>query len=267
MIVYQSQKEKLIVNIEGKVAVITGGASGLGRATAEKFIAKGGKVAVLDLNKDMAEQTAVELVEAKAYQVNVIDDDSVKVAIEAVKNDFGSIHVNVNCAGIGASSRTVGKDGAHDINKFNFIVQVNLVGTFSVLSKCAAIMQLNEPEGEALEKGVIINTASVAAFEGQIGDVAYSASKAGVLGMTLPIARDLSRQGVRICTISPGVFDTRMMAASPDQVRDSLLDMVQYPKRMGLPPEFALLSEQIVENPYLNGETIRLDGGIRVGPK
>ena len=255
------------MNIEGKVAVITGGASGLGRATAEKIIAKGGKVALLDLNKDLADQTAAELVEAKAYQVNVTDDDSVQTAIEIVKNDFGSIHINVNCAGIGASVRTVGKDGAHDINKFNFIIQVNLIGTFSVLSKCAAIMHLNEPEGEALEKGVIINTASVAAFEGQIGDVAYSASKAGVAGMTLPIARDLSRLGIRICTISPGVFDTPMMAASSDQVRDSLIDTVQFPKRMGLPSEFALLSEQIVENPYLNGETIRLDGGIRVEPK
>lgn len=255
------------MNIQGKVAVITGGASGLGRATAEKIIAKGGKVAVLDRNKDLAEQTATELGAAKAYEVNVTVDRSVRTAIQAVKSDFGAIHINVNCAGIGSSSRTVGKDGPLDIKKFNFTVQVNLIGTFSVLSKCAAIMQLNEPEGEALEKGVIINTASVAAFEGQIGDVAYSASKAGVAGMTLPLARDLSGRGIRICTISPGVFDTQMMAASSSQVRDSLIDMVQYPKRMGRPPEFALLSEQIVENPYLNGETIRLDGGIRVGPK
>ena len=220
-----------------------------------------------DLNKDLVDQTANELGEAEAYDCNVTDNDSVKKAIDAVKSDFGSIHINVNCAGIGASSRTVGKDGALDINKFNFVIQVNLVGTFSVLSKCAAIMQLNESEGKVFEKGVIINTASVAAFEGQTGDVAYSASKAGVVGMTLPIARDLSRQGVRVCTISPGVFDTAMMAASPDQVRDSLIDMVQYPKRMGLPPEFALLTEQILENPYLNGETIRLDGGIRVAHK
>ena len=255
------------MNIEGKIAVITGGASGLGKAAAKNIIAKGGRVAVLDLNKNLADQTAAELVQAKAYQVNVTDDESVKRAIESVKSDFGSIHININCAGVGASSRTVGKDGALDINKFNFIIQVNLVGTFSVLSKCAAIMQLNKPEDEALEKGVIINTASVAAFEGQIGDVSYSASKAGVVGMTLPIARDLSRQGIRICTISPGVFDTRMMATSSDQVRDSLTDMVQHPKRMGMPSEFALLCEQIVENPYLNGETIRLDGGIRVAAK
>ena len=252
------------MNIKGKIAVITGGASGLGKATAKSIIAKGGRVAVLDLNKDLADQTATELIEAKAYQVDVTDDDSVKRALAAVISDFGAIHINVNCAGVGAASRTVGKDGALDLSKFNFIIQVNLVGTFSVLRKCAAFMQLNKPEGESSEKGVIINTASVAAFEGQIGDVAYSASKAGVAGMTLPIARDLSRQGVRICTISPGVFDTRMMAASSDQVRDSLTAMVQHPKRMGLPTEFALLSEQIVENPYLNGETIRLDGGIRV---
>ena len=255
------------MNIEGKIAVITGGASGLGRATAEMVIAKGGKVAVLDLNEELAQATASELGEAKAYQVNVVDDASVTKAIEGVKSDFGAIHINVNCAGIGAASRTVGKDGALDINKFNFIVQVNLIGTFSVLSKCAAIMQVNDPEGEALERGVVINTASVAAFDGQIGQAAYSASKAGVSGMTLPIARDLSRQGVRVCTIAPGIFDTPMMAGAPDQVRDPLINMVQYPKRLGLPPEFALLSQQIVENPYLNGETIRLDGGIRMAPK
>ena len=255
------------MNIEGKIAVITGGASGLGRATAEMVIAKGGKVAVLDLNEELAQATAAELGEAKAYQVNVTDDALVTKVIGAVKSDFGAIHINVNCAGIGAASRTVGKDGALDINKFNFIVQVNLIGTFSVLSKCAAIMQVNDPEGEALERGVVINTASVAAFDGQIGQAAYSASKAGVSGMTLPIARDLSRQGVRVCTIAPGIFDTPMMAGAPDQVRDPLIDMVQYPKRLGLPPEFALLSQQIVENPYLNGETIRLDGGIRMAPK
>ena len=255
------------MNIEGKIAVITGGASGLGRATAEMVIAKGGKVAVLDLNEELAQATAAELGEAKAYQVNVTDDASVTKAIDGVKSDFGAIHINVNCAGIGAASRTVGKDGALDINKFNFIVQVNLIGTFSVLSKCAAIMQVNDPEGEALERGVVINTASVAAFDGQIGQAAYSASKAGVSGMTLPVARDLSRQGVRVCTIAPGIFDTPMMAGAPDQVRDPLIDMVQYPKRLGLPPEFALLSQQIVENPYLNGETIRLDGGIRMAPK
>ncbi len=157
-------KDQLIVNIDGKVAVITGEASGLGKAAAERIIAKGNRVAVFDLNKDLADRTAAELMKAKSYEVDMTDDNSVIRAIKAVKSDFGSIRINVNCAGVGASSRTVGSDGAMDINKFNFIVEVNLIGTFSVLSKCAAIMQLNNPEGETLEKGVIINTASVAAF-------------------------------------------------------------------------------------------------------
>ena len=255
------------MNIEGKLAVITGGASGLGRATAEMIVAHGGKVAILDLNEDLANATAEEIGNASAYQVNVTDEASVTATIEKIHADHGAIHINVNCAGIGAAARTVGREGALDIAKFNFIIQVNLIGTFSVLSKCAAIMQMNEPEGEALERGVVINTASVAAYDGQIGQAAYSASKAGVAGMTLPIARDLSRQGVRICTIAPGIFNTPMMAGAPDQVRDPLIEMVQYPKRLGLPPEFASLSKQIVENAYLNGETIRLDGGIRMAPK
>jgi NAD(P)-dependent dehydrogenase (short-subunit alcohol dehydrogenase family) len=231
------------------------------------IVANGGKVAIFDLNEDLAKQTASELGAAKAYQVNVTDDESVATAVQQVKNDFGTIHINVNCAGIGAAARTVGKDGALDLKRFNFVIQVNLVGTFSVLSKCAAVMQENEPEGEALERGVVINTASVAAFDGQIGQAAYAASKAGVAGMTLPVARDLSRQGVRVCTIAPGIFDTPMMAGAPDSVRDPLIAMVQYPKRLGLPPEYAQLSRQIVENSYLNGETIRLDGGIRMAAK
>jgi NAD(P)-dependent dehydrogenase (short-subunit alcohol dehydrogenase family) len=221
----------------------------------------------MDMNRELAEQTAAELGEARAYQVDVTNDDSVRAAVEQIKQDFGAIHINVNCAGVGAAARTVGKEGALDIKKFNLIVQVNLVGTFSTLSKCAALMADNEPEGESLERGVIINTASVAAFDGQVGQAAYSASKAGVAGMTLPIARDLSRQGVRVCTIAPGIFDTPMMAGAPDQVRAPLIEMVQYPKRLGLPPEYALLAQQIIENPYLNGETIRLDGGIRMAPK
>lgn len=255
------------MQIDGKVAAITGGASGLGRATAEMIIANGGQVAIMDMNEELARNTAEELGNARAYQVNVTDDESVSNAINQIKADFGTIHINVNCAGIGAAARTVGKGGALDIKKFNMIVQVNLIGTFSTLSKCAAIMQENEPEGEALEKGVIINTASVAAFDGQVGQAAYSASKAGVAGMTLPIARDLSRQGVRVCTIAPGIFDTPMMAGAPEQVRAPLIDMVQYPKRLGLPPEYALLAQQMIQNPYLNGETVRLDGGIRMAPK
>ncbi len=255
------------MNISGKVAAITGGASGLGRATAQMIVAQGGKVAIMDMNLELAQQTATELGDAKAYQVDVTNDDSVSKAIEDIKADFGTIHINVNCAGIGAAARTVGKDGALDIKKFNLILQVNLIGTFSTLSKCAAVMAENQPEGEALERGIIINTASVAAFDGQVGQAAYAASKAGVAGMTLPIARDLSRQGVRVCTIAPGIFDTPMMAGAPEQVRQPLIDMVQYPKRLGLPHEYAQLAQQMIENCYLNGETVRLDGGIRMSAK
>ena len=256
------------MDIENKVVVITGGASGLGRATADMIVNSGGKVAIFDLNEDLAQQAATELGDsARAYTVNVTDNESVQTAVDQVAEDFGAIHGNVNCAGIGAAARTVGKDGALNIDHFNFIIQVNLVGTFSVLSKCAAIMAKNEPIGADEERGVIINTASVAAFDGQIGQAAYSASKAGVAGMTLPIARDLSRNGVRICTIAPGIFETPMMAGAPDRVRDPLIEMVQFPNRLGDAREFALLSCQIMENPYLNGETIRLDGGIRMQPK
>ncbi|MEM7100358.1 MAG: SDR family NAD(P)-dependent oxidoreductase [Pseudomonadota bacterium] len=255
------------MNIEGKVAAITGGASGLGRATAEMIVAQGGHVAIMDLNQELAEQTAAELGNARAYQVNVVDADSVSAAVDAIKSDFGTIHINVNCAGVGTPGRTVGKEGPLDIKRFNMVIQVNLIGTFSTLSHCANVMQENEPEGPGLERGVIINTASVAAFDGQVGQAAYSASKAGVAGMTLPVARDLSRQGVRICTIAPGIFDTPMLAGAPDSVRQPLMEMVQYPKRLGQPSEYALLARQMIENPYLNGETVRLDGGIRMAPK
>ncbi len=256
------------MNIKNKVAVITGGASGLGRATAEMIIENGGKVAIFDLNEALAAKTASELGNGtRAYTVNVTDNASVQAAVDAVASDFGAVHINVNCAGIGTAARTLSKEGALDINRFNFVIQVNLIGTFSTLSKCAAVMQSNEPDNSDGERGVIINTASVAAFDGQIGQAAYSASKAGVAGMTLPIARDLSRSSIRVCTIAPGIFETPMMQGAPDRVRDPLIEMVQFPKRLGNAPEFALLSRQIIENPYLNGETIRLDGAIRMSPK
>ena len=256
------------MDISGKVAVITGGASGLGRATAEMVLANGGKVALLDLNEDQVNATAKELgSDAKAYVANVTEDESVKAAIDGVMKDFGGIHVNVNCAGIGAASRTVGREGAMPLQQFNFVMQVNRVGTFNTLRLCAEHMAKNDPVSDDGERGVIVNTASVAAYDGQIGQAAYSASKAGVVGMTLPIARDLSRTGVRVCTIAPGIFETPMMRGAPPQVREPLIEMVQFPKRLGDAPEFALLSRQIIENPYLNGETIRLDGSIRMQPK
>jgi len=255
------------VDLNNKVAVITGGASGLGRATAEMVINQGGKVALFDLNEDLVNSTAAELGDnAAAFVTNVADDESVQAAVNGVVGKFGRIDVNVNCAGIGAASRTLSKEGAMPLKMFNFVIQVNLVGTFNTLRLCAEQMQKNDP-GDDDERGVIINTASVAAFDGQIGQAAYAASKAGVAGMTLPVARDLSRSGIRVCTIAPGIFETPMMAGASDRVRDPLIDMVQFPKRLGNAPEYALLARQIIENIYLNGETIRLDGGIRMAPR
>lgn len=255
------------MDLNNKVAVITGGASGLGRATAEMVINQGGKVALFDLNEELVANTAAELGDnAAPFVVNVTEEASVQAGVDGVVKKFGAIHVNVNCAGIGAASRTLTRDGAMPLKMFNFVIQVNLVGTFNTLRLCAEKMQTNEP-GPDDERGVIINTASVAAFDGQIGQAAYSASKAGVAGMTLPIARDLSRSGIRVCTIAPGIFETPMMAGAPDKVRDPLIDMVQFPKRLGNAPEYALLARQIIENTYLNGETIRLDGGIRMAPR
>ena len=256
------------MDIHGKVALVTGGASGLGRATAQTIVSAGGKVAVVDLNADLADQTARELgADAAAFAANVADADAVQAAVDGALERFGAIHINVNCAGIGAAGRTLGREGPLDLNAFHFVIQVNLVGTFNTLRLCASHMAKNEPVTADGERGVIINTASVAAFDGQIGQAAYSASKGGVVGMTLPIARDLARHGVRVCTIAPGIFETPMMMGAPDRVRLPLIDSVQFPNRLGEAPEFAQLARHIVENPYLNGETIRLDGGIRMQPR
>ena len=256
------------MNLQDKIAVITGGASGLGRATAEALAANGARIAIFDLNEKLAQETAGALgAGARAYSVNVAEEASVSEAVAAVMADFGAIHINVNCAGIGAAARTLGREAPMPLRYFNGIIQVNLVGTFNTLRLCAWEMQKNGPVNEDGERGVIINTASVAAFDGQIGQAGYSASKAGVAGMTLPIARDLSRSGIRICTIAPGIFETPMMAGAPERVREPLINMVQFPKRLGQAGEYALLARQIIENPYLNGETIRLDGGIRMAPK
>ncbi len=256
------------MDIKDKVAVITGGASGLGRATAEQVIACGGRVALLDLNEELAQQTADEIgTNAAAFACNVADEESAQNAIAGVLERFGALHINVNCAGIGAAARTVGRDGPLPLRNFNFIIQVNLVGTFNTLRLCAAAMQKNDPVTKEGERGVIINTASVAGYEGQIGQVAYSASKGGVIGLTLPVARDLARDGIRCCTIAPGIFETPMMSGAPDRVRLPLIESVQFPKRLGDPREYAMLAQQIIENSYFNGQTIRLDGGIRMTPR
>ena len=256
------------MDINGKVALVTGGASGLGRATAQILLDAGGKVAIVDLNGDLAAQAANELGgDAAAFAANVADAGAAQAAVEAALERFGAIHINVNCAGIGAAARTVGRDGPLALDAFNAVIQVNLVGTFNTLRLCAFHMAKNEPVSAEGERGVIVNTASVAAFDGQIGQAAYSASKGGVVGMTLPIARDLARNGIRVCTIAPGIFETPMMMGAPPRVRDPLIESVQFPNRLGEAPEFAQLARQIVENPYLNAETIRLDGGIRMRPR
>ena len=256
------------MELNDKVAFITGGASGLGRATAENFIAAGAKVMVFDLNAENAEKAAQELGENASWAAgDVADEEQVLAAIQKTKDTFGTIHVNVNSAGIGAAARTIGKTGPMPLKTFEFVLRVNLIGTFNCLRLCADVMQHNEPTTEDGERGVIVNVASVAAFDGQIGQAAYSASKAGVAGMTLPIARDLSRQGIRIATIAPGIFETPMMKGAPPQVREPLIEMTQFPKRLGDPTEFAQTAAYIVNCGYINGETIRLDSGIRMAPK
>ena len=255
------------MDISGKVALITGGASGLGLATAKKLLSSGAKVMLVDLNEDNAKAASESLGNQSSYSIaNVTEEDSVQNSINITKERFGAIHIVVNCAGIGSASKTVGKDGAHPLDYFKVVIDINLIGTFNVLRLAAVEMGNNEP-GEDGECGVIINTASVAAFDGQIGQAGYSASKAGVVGMTLPIARDLARMGIRVNTIAPGIFDTPMMARATDEVRTPLIEMTQFPKRLGLPSEYAALVEHIVKNQFLNGETIRLDGGIRMAPK
>lgn len=256
------------MDLQDKVAFITGGASGLGRATAENFIAAGAKVMVFDLNAENAEKAAEELGENASWAAgDVADEEQVLAAIAKTKEVFGTIHANVNSAGIGAAARTIGKDGPMPLKTFEFVLRVNLIGTFNVLRLCADVMQANEPVTEDGERGVIVNVASVAAYDGQIGQAAYSASKGGVAGMTLPIARDLSRQGIRVATIAPGIFETPMMQFAPPQVREPLIEMTQFPKRLGDPNEFAQTANYIVSCGYINGEVIRLDSGIRMAPK
>jgi len=256
------------MELKDKVAFITGAASGLGLATAEHFISKGAKVLVYDLNEENAQKAAESLGENATYAAgDVADEEAVKAAVQKAVDTFGTIHINVNSAGIGAAARTLGKDGPMPLKTFEFVVRVNLVGTFNVLRLCAEVMQNNDVQTEDGERGVIINVASVAAYDGQIGQAAYSASKGGVAGMTLPIARDLSRQAIRVATIAPGIFETPMMKFAPPQVREPLIEMTQFPKRLGDPSEFAQTAAYIVECSYINGETIRLDASIRMSPK
>jgi NAD(P)-dependent dehydrogenase (short-subunit alcohol dehydrogenase family) len=255
------------MEIRGKTALITGGVSGLGEATSRRLHLLGANVVMVDLNEERGRSLSQELGE-RAFFVkgDVTNPQDVRGAVEVAVQRFGAIHVAVNCAGIGAPAKVVGKEGPHDLEHFVKIIQVNLVGTFDVLRWAAFYMTRNEPNEEG-ERGVIVNTSSIAAFEGQIGQVAYSASKAGIVGLTLPAARELARYGIRVVTIAPGTFDTPLLAALPEQVRISLGQQIPFPPRLGKPVEFAMLVQHIIENPVLNGETIRLDGALRMPPK
>ncbi|WP_210396933.1 3-hydroxyacyl-CoA dehydrogenase [Motiliproteus sediminis] len=254
------------MQLQDKVVVVTGGASGLGLVTCQQLAAQGARIAAFDLNEEAGSALEDQLgADSLFVKVDVTSAESVEAGIAAVMAKFGAIHVCINCAGVATPGKVVGRDGALPLERFAQVININLIGTFNVLRLAAEKMAANEPENG--ERGVIINTASVAAFDGQMGQAAYAASKAGVAGMTLPIARDLARNGIRIMTIAPGIFDTPMMKAMPDEVRDPLIAMVQNPKRFGEPTEYASLCAHIIDNPYLNGETIRLDGAIRMEPK
>jgi len=256
------------MEIKGKVAVITGGASGLGEATARKLVAMGAKVAIFDLQEAKGTALAAELGDSAIFQnVNVTNEESVAAGIAATMAKFGAIHICCNYAGIGNAIKTVGKDGPFPLDKFKLIIDVNLIGTFNVLRLAANEMQKNEPYNEFGGRGCIINTASVAAYEGQIGQAAYSASKGGIVGMTLPIARDLSSIGVRCNTIVPGLIHTPLFQGAPDNVINALSAQVLYPKRLGRPEEIAHVAIMLIENEYMNGESVRMDGGIRMQPR
>lgn len=246
--------------------MITGGASGLGEESARLIHQFGGNVVILDLQKDTGNELVASLGERAIFvECNVAKEEDGKKAIEAAKKKFGGIHGLVNCAGIGMATKVVDKDkGPHKLSVFEKVIQVNLIGTFNMLRLVAQEMSNQSPYTEDGERGVIINVASVAAFEGQIGQAAYSASKGGIVAMTIPIARELSRYGIRVCTIAPGIFETPMTAIMPKKVREGLNKSIPFPSRLGTAKEFAQLALQIIENPYLNGETIRLDGAVRM---
>jgi NAD(P)-dependent dehydrogenase (short-subunit alcohol dehydrogenase family) len=257
------------MKIQGKSALVSGGASGLGAATVRMLVAKGAKVVIVDVNDKAGQALAQELGSAVAFvKTDVTNTDHVKAAVAAAGQKHGGLHIAVTAAGIGAAEKVLGKEGMHDLGRYQRVLQVNLVGTFDIVRHAAELMSRNQPQSDADGgRGVIVTTASVAAFDGQIGQVAYSASKGGIVGMTLPLAREFARQGIRVVTIAPGIFDTPLLGALPEAARKSLGEQVPFPKRLGQPAEYAALVQHIVENNMLNGETIRLDGAIRMAPK
>ncbi|MCG1020357.1 3-hydroxyacyl-CoA dehydrogenase [Sutcliffiella horikoshii] len=255
------------MNIHHSVAFVTGGASGLGEATVRYIVAKGGKAVIADLSEEKGAILKEELQDAVLFvKTDVTKEEDVRQALEEGVRTFGYINTVVNCAGIGVAQKVLNRKGPHSLDDFSKVISINLIGSFNVIRLAAERMKENEPNIEE-ERGVIVNTASVAAFDGQIGQAAYSASKGGIVGMTLPIAREFASFGVRVMTIAPGLFHTPMFDSLPAEARDSLGKMVPFPSRLGYPEEYAQLVQSIIENPMLNGDTIRLDGAIRMQPK
>ncbi|WP_457787088.1 3-hydroxyacyl-CoA dehydrogenase [Pseudomonas sp. PL-6] len=255
------------MRIEGSVFLVTGGGSGLGLAAARQLLGQGGKVLLLDINAEAGQRAALELGEgARFVQADITREEDGRAAVEQALEAFGAVHGLVNCAGIAPAEKVLGRNGVHGLDSFLRTVEVNLIGSFNLLRLAAEAMAQNSPNAEG-ERGVIVNTASVAAFDGQIGQAAYAASKGGVAAMTLPAARELARSGIRVMCIAPGIFETPMMAGMPQEVRDSLAAGVPFPPRLGRPEEYAALVRHIIENPMLNGEVIRLDGALRMAAK
>jgi NAD(P)-dependent dehydrogenase (short-subunit alcohol dehydrogenase family) len=252
---------------EGTSALVAGGASGLGAATARALSAAGATVTIADVNSDKGEALVAELGGGASFvHTDVTDPETVAAAVQQAAGGDGGLRISVCCAGVGWAERVAHKGGPHNLEMFSKVISINLIGTFNVLSQAAAAMSANEPDEEG-ERGVCVNTASIAAYDGQIGQIAYSASKGGIVGMTLPAARDMASRGIRIVTIAPGLFDTPLLAALPEEARQALGAGIPYPSRLGRPEEYAQLVETIVGNTMLNGETIRLDGALRMPPK
>lgn len=255
------------MQIDNKVFLVTGAGSGLGAATARLLAQSGAKVVLADLNREAGEKLAAELgASARFVETDVASEASAINAVQTAVSAFGGLNGLVNCAGVAPAEKVVGKEGPHRLESFSKVININLIGTFNMIRLAADAMMKGEPDAGG-ERGVIVNTASVAAFEGQLGQAAYSASKGGIVALTLPVARELARSGIRVVTIAPGIMETPMLLGMPPEVQDSLGKMVPFPQRMGKPAEFAGLVKHIAENSYLNGEVIRLDGAIRMGTK
>lgn len=256
------------MKIQGKFFVVTGGASGLGAATAKYLVAQGAKVLLVDMNQELGHQLQQQLGEnAEFIAVDVTDENQVQQLFNHIEQKYGQLNGLVNCAGIAPSAKVLGRDGLHDLAMFQKVLNINVTGSFNMIRFAAQLMSKYDLAADEEERGVIVNTASVAAFDGQIGQSAYSASKGAIVGMTLPLARELAREAIRVMTIAPGIMETPMLKALPQQVQDALGQMVPFPPRLAKPEEFAQLVGHIFENSYLNGEVIRLDGAVRMQPK